>query len=144
MRKWTCLVIAASIASTVTQIQPLIAYAQEQSTPPHAATTIPASARYEIIQSHLAAKWTFRLDRVCGHVAQLIKSGKDDNAEWDGMIVFELPRCSDDGKVNYQIFSSSLAARHTFLMNLGTGETWQLMGGTVEGKEVVYWAPFRK
>ena len=119
-----------------------ITYAQEQSTPPHAATTIPALARYEIVQSQLAAKWTFRLDRVCGHVGQLVKT-KSDAVTWENMSVIGLPNCSADGKVRYQIFSSGLAARHTFLMNLDTGKTWILFSIKDEKLgEISAWTPF--
>ena len=37
----------------------------------HQTTTPPSDHRFEIIQSQLAAKWTFRLDRFTGQVSQL-------------------------------------------------------------------------
>ena len=36
-------------------------------------TLQPADGRFEIVQSPLAAKWTFRLDRHTGQVDQLVK-----------------------------------------------------------------------
>ncbi len=56
----------------------------------HQHTTPPPGARFEVIQSELAAKWTFRLDRFTGHVAQLVKTKDDDNA-WEEMPVIDLP-----------------------------------------------------
>jgi hypothetical protein len=117
-------------------------HAQERSTPPHSSTTIPPSARYEIVQSQLAAKWTFRLDRVCGQVTQLVKS-KDDEVTWENMGVIGLPKCVVDAKPRYQLFSSALAARHTFLLNLDNGKTWILTSFKDEKLgEVSAWAPF--
>ena len=40
----------------------------------HESTLQPADGRFEIVQSPLAAKWTFRLDRHTGQVDQLVKS----------------------------------------------------------------------
>ncbi len=103
-----------------------VTYAQVEPTPPHAATTIPASARYEIVQSELAAKWMFRLDRVCGQVAQLAETKSGYNT-WVNMPILNLPRCVLGRGTQYQIFSSGLDAEFTFLMNLNTGTTWQLV-----------------
>ncbi|MDA0740274.1 MAG: hypothetical protein O2999_14975 [Nitrospirae bacterium] len=94
--------------------------------PPHASTTITASARYEIVQSELAAKWMFRLDRVCGQVSQLVKTESGFNT-WITMRIVNLPKCVWEGGAQYQIFSSSLASELTLLMHLKTGTTWQLV-----------------
>jgi hypothetical protein len=102
---------------------PIAVKAQEMPIPPHSSSTLAANARYEIVQSHLAAKWTFRLDRVCGFVSQLVKT-RDGGAAWEAMPIESLPNCVDDSARHYQLFSSSLAARHTFLMNTDTGASW--------------------
>jgi hypothetical protein len=104
---------------------PIAVKAQEMPIPPHSSSTLAPNARYEIVQSHLAAKWTFRLDRVCGFVSQLVKT-RDGGAAWEAMPIEKLPNCVDDSARHYQLFSSSLAARHTFLMNTDTGTTWVL------------------
>ena len=62
----------------------------QQTSDIHQHTTAPAGARFEIIQSELAAKWTFRFDRFTGHVAQLVKKDEDDNT-WTEMTVLNLP-----------------------------------------------------
>lgn len=100
-------------------------------------TTAPPGARFEVVQSGLAARWTFRLDRYCGRVHQLVKT-KDDDVAWDPMQVVGLPACSTDGRPYYQIFTSGLAARHTFLINTITGRSWVLLDQ--EGTPI--WSPF--
>jgi photosystem II stability/assembly factor-like uncharacterized protein len=100
--------------------------AQELPTvPPHSSSTVPPNARYEIVQSYIAAKFTFRLDRVCGLISQLVKT-QDGGTAWEFMPVERRPACATDGESHYQFFSSSLAARYTFLMNTDTGMTWIL------------------
>lgn len=46
------------------------ALSQEQAESPHSASVVADTARYEIVGSPIANKWTFRLDRVCGNLAQ--------------------------------------------------------------------------
>ena len=104
---------------------PIPVRAQEMPVPPHSSSTISPSARYEIVQSHLAAKWTFRLDRVCGFVSQLVGT-RDGGTAWEAMPIEKHPNCVGDSASHYQLFSSSLAARHTFLMNTDTGTSWVL------------------
>ena len=94
----------------------------------HQMTTLPSDARYEIVQSPLAAKWTFRLDRYTGQVYQLVKTEKDDFA-WQLMLIegyYDLPK---PNKPRFVIFNSGIAARFTFLMDTDTGQTWVL--GTI-------------
>ena len=52
---------------------------------------------------------------------------------WEAMPIEKLPQCAKDGMSHYQLFSSSIAARHTFLMNTDTGVTWLLT--TVVGRD---------
>jgi len=69
---------------------PIAVNAQEMPISPHSSSTLAPNARYEIVQSHLAAKWTFRLDRVCGFVSQLVKT-RDGGAAWEAMPIQKLP-----------------------------------------------------
>ena len=89
----------------------------------HQQTTTPANARFEIVQSELAAKLAFRLDRFTGHVAQLVRTTADDNA-WEEMEVLGLPKITAPTRARFQIFTSGLAARFTFLIDTDTGNTW--------------------
>ena len=91
----------------------------------HSSTTLGSQSRYEIVQSTLAARWTFRLDKVCGNIGQLVTS-KNDGVTWQSMLVVGLPKCQSDSKIRYQLFTSGLAARHTFLVNTENGKTWQI------------------
>lgn len=100
-------------------------FAQYKDANIHSTTTVSNQSRYEIVQSTLAAKWTFRLDKVCGNIGQLVTT-KTDGVAWESMLVFGLPKCQADGKHRYQLFTSGLAARHTYLMNTDTGKTWQI------------------
>lgn len=119
--------------------------AQSQDMPisPHAHSTISEKSRYEIVQSHLAAKWTFRLDRFCGHVAQYV-STPNGGFVWQPMLIERLPKCLEDGNVHYQLFSSSLAARHTILINVDSGVSWLLATVTNKGQEIAVWQLFEK
>jgi hypothetical protein len=108
---------------------PIGAFAQDEATPPHASSTTSPDERYEIVQSELAAKWTFRLDRFCGAVSQLV-STNDGGTAWERMPIEKPPSCVGVSKPHFQLFSSSLAARHTFLMDTTTGRTWLLVTRT--------------
>jgi hypothetical protein len=121
-----------------------LALAQDMPTSPHSSSTISDGQRFEIVQSHLTAKWSFRLDRLCGIVSQLVKT-IDDGAAWETMFIEGLPICRDDGKAHYQLFLSSLAARHTFLMNTDTCTSWVLTGRrNRDGSESAAWLLFAK
>ena len=116
--------------------------AQEKDpTPIHSVTTVPAGSRYEIVQSTLAARWMFRLDRQKGFIYQIAHT-KDDDLVWEQMDVSGLPVGAASG-IHYEIFLSGLAAKFSFLMNLDTGMTWQLQSSTdPTTKEIGYsWVP---
>ena len=106
----------------------------------HQMTNQPSYGRYQVVQSQLAAKWTFRLDRNTGRVWQLVKT-KDDQPAWQTTVVFDPPKISNPTKPRFVIFTSGLAARHTFLMDSFTGKTWQLFQDT--SLNMVGWQPFQ-
>jgi hypothetical protein len=122
------------------------ATAQEYPSPPHQQTSPNPGARFEILQSPLAAKWTFRLDRYTGHVWQLVRT-KDDNNTWEEMLVRELQKVQSPARPRFQLFTSGLAARHTFLLDSDTGRTWLVVTWkrkNKDGLEYEYssWQPF--
>jgi hypothetical protein len=129
----------ALLISIICLSLPLVA--EEDPTPIHSSTTIPASSRYEIVQSTLSVKWTFRLDKQTGAVYQIVRD-KDDANPWERMEIHGLPPAAATG-VHYQIFLSGIVARFMFLMNLDTGKTWQLQHTTdTATKEETYaWEP---
>ena len=114
----------------------------------HQQATPPANARFEIVQSQLAARWTFRLDRFSGRVAQLVTTVDEDNA-WQEMEVIDLPTVSTPSRPRFQLFTSGLAARHTFLLDTDTGNTWRVVIGKRKRPdgteyEVSVWQPFAR
>lgn len=106
----------------------------------HQSTKMPSDARFEIIQSPLAVRWTFRLDRYTGHVSQLVKT-QDEGFAWEPMLVYELPEVSKPSTPRFVIFTSGLAARFTLLMDFDTGQTWVLRN---IGSDFHVWQPFER
>lgn len=109
----------------VALIIPSIVYAQSNVSDVHQKTTTPPNARFEIIQSELAAKWTFRLDRYIGKVYQLVKTNNNKN-KWQEMPIEDLPAITKPRTPRFILFTSGIAARHTFLMDTITGKSWVL------------------
>ena len=88
-----------------------------------------ASSRYRIVQSDLTAKVTFKLDRYAGSVWQLVKD-KDGNNDWQSMEVSPLAAIKAPDHARFQIFTSALSVRFTFLIDNDSGRTWQLVQST--------------
>jgi hypothetical protein len=108
--------------------------------------TTPANSRYEIIQSSIAAKWTFRLDKQTGRVWRLAELTNGDS-RWDEMPVTGAGKPHTTGKAHFQIYMSGLAAQYTFLIDTDTGKTWVAVMGTRQHDngteyEIVVWQPF--
>ena len=97
----------------------------------HQMTSTPSDARFEIIQSELAAKWTFRLDRYTGSVDQLVRT-RSDRYAWEKMPVTGLPKINNPNKPRFIIFTSGIAVRYTLLMDSKTGKTWVLTAVEVQ------------
>lgn len=80
--------------------------------------------RWEIVQSEIARRYTYKLDKYNGDVYQLVKKSNGDNT-WQ-----KLYRAGDkydkkeDGKINFQLFLGGFSAQDQFLINIHTGETW--------------------
>ena len=107
------------------------AFAQEASS----VSTSQIGGRYEIIQSPLARKYTFKLDKYTGNVWQYVMS-VDNNVTWQFV-----PRATDDwgtlipysitdeeisNTVRYQLYIGGIAVRDMFLLDIETGQTWVL------------------
>ena len=112
----------------------------------HQMTSSPAGARFEVLQSTLAAKLTFRLDRFTGRVWQLVKTANDENT-WEEMQVYEKPSVQSPTRPRFQLFTSGLAARHTFMLDGDSGKTWVVVVGKRTDKdgnefEINSWQPF--
>ena len=115
-----------------------MAHAQSDLENVHQKTTKPTGGRYEIVQSELAAKWTFRLDRFTGKVSMLVKDDKD-NLSWQEMDITKLPTITKPNTPRFLIFTSGLAARNTFLMDCITGNTWELAHDLKDSDD--FWDP---
>lgn len=117
-------------------------WAQDRAAVIHEQTSPVPGARFEVLQSTIAARWTFRLDRYTGRIWQLVKTKEDDNA-WEEMPVAGLPQVAATARPRFQLFASGLAARHTFLLDTDTGRTWVVVRGTrrgADGAESEYFA----
>ncbi len=114
-------------------------FAQTKNTNIHTTTTLGTQSRFEIVQSTLAARWTFRVDKVCGYVHQLVTTAND-GLTWESTTIHKLPKCNNDGKIRYQLFMSGISAKHTYLVNTELGMTWQLM--TEKESNSTAWYPF--
>jgi hypothetical protein len=107
---------------------------------------LPDPVRFEVVQSTLAAKWTFRLDRFTGRVSQLVRT-RDGNNAWQEMRIVGLPATDASlAQVRFGLFVSTIAAKFTFLTDLVSGESWTLTGSADENNDVtdLYWVPFAK
>lgn len=105
-----------------------VALGQESWTP-HVTSTAISGARYEIVQSELAAKFTFKLDRFSGRVWLLVGSKAadgSDNTDWQEMTV-EGWKPELSAAPRFQIFTSGLAGRHTFLIDSKSGQCWVIV-----------------
>ena len=90
-------------------------------------TTSLCGGRWELFMSEIAAKISFKIDKYSGDVFNLVQ-------QKNGALTWQLVKKEYSSKgiripdtINYQLFSSSLAIRYTFLINTNTGFTWQLV-----------------
>lgn len=86
-------------------------------------SNIGPSARYEIVQSTLAGKFTFKLDKQLGFVWLLVHITKDDSYAWEFVKVEELNPGSKSN--HFQLFMSGLAGKFAFLLDTDSGSSWQ-------------------
>jgi len=140
MRKyWVAILVLIAIGSAKAQTSPNAS---------HQTTSAIPNARYEIVQSAMAARWTFKLDRYTGSVWQLVATS-DSGLTWEGMMVAQSPTVTSPSKPRFQLFTSGIAARHTFLLDTETGRTWQLTAQKFTPKdgtqeiEINVWQPFQ-
>lgn len=102
----------------------------------HDRTAPVPDARYEIVQSTLAVKNTFRLDRFTGRVALLVQT-ENGWFRWREMEVENLADIDKPLSPRFEIFTSGIAAKSTFLIDSVTGRTW-----IVVGSETTKWQEF--
>lgn len=111
-------------------------------------TVAPADARFEIIQTNSNIRTTLRLDKYTGTVHELVKNkdlvkAKDEEYVWSvtKRLPHPLDKTESNDCVNYQIITTSVGARYTFLINIHTGAAWKLSADP--DKEQSYWYPIK-
>lgn len=83
------------------------------------------NARFEVIQSPIARKYTFFLDKVEGKVYQLVQT-RTGGDSWEEMTIYPKDNLTYT-EPTYQIFIGGFAAADMFLINTKTGRTWVLV-----------------
>ena len=117
--------------------------AQDENAPvTHVSSTSPTNGRFEIVQSTLAARWTFKLDKQTGSIWQIVVNKDGDNV-WRPMVIVGIPKSQYSSGQHFQIFMSGLAAKFTFLINTDSGRTWQLQKSTdpLTNEDFYTWEP---
>jgi hypothetical protein len=101
----------------------------------HQYSSAPETSRFQIVQSKHGARLTFNIDKYTGNVFLLVKG--ESGVTWQ--LIDSEEQLYDEtipNQVNYQLFTSGLGIRYTFLINVNTGITWEL----VEDKKLdVFW-----
>lgn len=86
--------------------------------------------RYVLMQSTIAARGTYKLDTYTGTVYQLQADRAKKTDLWVRIRRIHLLPGLDstiDGRPNYQLFLSTIAMRFTYLININSGDTWELV-----------------
>ena len=90
-------------------------------------TTSLCGGRWEFFMSEIAVRVSLKIDKFTGEVFQLVQRA-------NGTLTWEVIAKENNSKdikkqdsINYQLFSSGLGIRHTYLLNTNTGLTWQLV-----------------
>lgn len=103
--------------------------------------TSTSSGRYEIIQSGLARRCTFKLDKYTGKTWQLVSKSESGQVKWQAVdwLGSLSENNSNNHTIKYQIFMSGMVLADCFLINIQTGRTWLLY----ENEETLdnFWAP---
>ena len=111
-------------------------------------TNVPDDSRFEIIQTNSNLRTMLKLDKYTGTVYELVRNkdlvrAKDEEYVWG--VTKRLPSPLDKTEstsiVNYQIVTSTIGVRYTFLINIHTGATWKLSADP--DKEQSYWYPIK-
>lgn len=104
----------------------------------HERTSAPSDSRYELVQSPLAARTTLKLDKWTG-ATYIVVEDQSGAVSWQVMTRAAPDPVPGGNKANYQIFTSAIAARFTYLLNVSTGATWLLVEDSTTGE--LLWAP---
>lgn len=120
-------------------------------------TRIPENARYQIIESSIALKNTFKLDTYTGTSWQLVQD-PDGALSWE--LLARMPFAGNSKpftlaelagakvinkgetrhQISYGIYTSGIAIKNTFLINFDNGHTWLLVENSHHD---LLWEPFK-
>ena len=90
-------------------------------------STSQTGGRYEIIQSNVARKMTFKLDKFTGDVFQYVMiDSKSNKYTWQKLDVLGKYNFDADTIISYQIFMGGFYASDCILLNIHTGVTYKL------------------
>jgi hypothetical protein len=89
-------------------------------------SAVPSNGRYEIVQSPVLTRLTFKLDRFTGNNWQLVV-GTDGVYSWQPTPVEGLSSVSMPTAPRFQIFLSGRMGFYTYLLDCQTGQTWWYM-----------------
>lgn len=118
------------------------ALGQEPPAAVHSTTAVSSDSRFELVQSPLVARLMLRVDRFSGVVSQLVVDTKSKEYWWSKIRMSQRSATEftvySDQRVHFQLFTSGIVVRNTFLMDVETGKTWSL---TVDEKNLPWWEP---
>lgn len=83
--------------------------------------------RYEIIQSPIARKLTFKIDKVEGNVWQLVQTSSGGVAWQTIHVALIIADDKEANSNNYRFFFSGIALKDCFIYNVKTGRCWVLV-----------------
>lgn len=83
--------------------------------------------RWEIFMSEVGAKISFKFDKYTGDIYQMVRA-EDNSLIWQPMKKEESSKdIQKTDIINYQLFSSGLGIKYTFILNTNSGLVWQLV-----------------
>lgn len=95
-------------------------------------STSTESGRFEFIQSTIARRVSLMLDKYTGKVWQMVQISDRGDIGFEP-VPKDIPSTdAKSQKINYQLYMSGTALRDCFLLNINTGEVWQLAEGKDE------------
>ena len=103
-----------------------------------AVKTSTEGGRYEIVQSEIARKYFFKLDKYTGDVYMLVLKS-DGDVTWEKMQVIGLGLDTiKKDTINFQIFIGGMAVSDCFMINIHTGKTYKLYQD--KDTDVLFWS----
>jgi hypothetical protein len=113
-------------------------------------TAAPVNARYQLVQSTITMRDTYRLDTFTGRVHRLVRN-KDGELLWEEMVVRQRPAVANPTAARFQIFLSGIAAKGSYMIDTRTGQTWQVVeakldpqGPDTDANKHTMWAPLQE